>query len=147
MRDLKGLVETQANALELEHAQQGRIDNAMQFAELLQQSKEARLRTDEGFESLQLEESHRRIQFVLRWLSPADAMSDQDHHRVCRGRSDSGHWLLANGRFKAWSDPDSDSSPLLWMTGMPGAGNYLSAALLLPNSSSRAQGSPYLHLS
>jgi hypothetical protein len=118
-------VDAQANALQLEQAQQGRADNAANFSELLQQSKEARLRTEEGFDNLRREETQRQKQYVLKWLSAADAMSDQDHHRDCRKISDSGQWLLQNKRFRAWHDTDSLSAPLLWVTGIPGAGNYL----------------------
>jgi hypothetical protein len=122
-------VQAQANALEIEQAQQGRTDNAANFAELLQQSQEARLRTEERFECLHREETDRQKQFVLKWLSAADTMSDQDHHRGCRNIPDSGQWLLENKRFQAWLDPNSDAAPLLWTTGIPGAGNYLTKAL------------------
>jgi hypothetical protein len=118
-------VDAQANALQLEQAQQGRAANAANFSELLQQSKEAMLRTEEGFDNLRREETQRQKQYVLKWLSAADAMSDQDHHRDCRKSSDSGQWLLQNKRFRAWHDTDSLSAPLLWVTGIPGAGNSL----------------------
>ena len=125
MSNLKSLVDVQTNALQLEKTQQGRAENAANFSKLLQQSKEVRLRTEEGFDNLRREETQRQKQYVLKWLSAVDAMSDQDHHRDCRNISDSGQWLLQNKRFQAWRDPDSLSSPLLWVTGIPGAGNYL----------------------
>lgn len=132
MSDFKRTVETQANALETQHAQQGRIDNATQFAELLQQSQEARRRAEEGFESIHSEETRRQKQSVLKWLSPADTTSDQEYYRECRGGPDSGKWLLMHRRFKAWLDPTSDSAPLLWVTGMPGAGKHLAVASIRP---------------
>ena len=91
-------MDAQANALQLEQAQQGRAANAANFSELLQQSKEAMLRTEEGFDNLRREETQRQKQYVLKWLSAADATSDQDHHRGCRNNPDSGQWLLENKR-------------------------------------------------
>jgi hypothetical protein len=122
--DLKVLVETQANARELGQAQQGRASSAMHFAELLRQSKEAELLAEERFGFAEREATCRQKQQVIKWLSAADASSDQDHHRGCRNEVDSGHWLLQNKRFQAWADPTSDSAPLLWVTGIPGAGNH-----------------------
>lgn len=124
MNDLKVLVETQANARELGQAQQGRTSNAMHFAELLQQSKETRLLAEDGFGNLEREATHRQKQQILKWLSAADARSHQDHLRSYRAKTNSGHWLLQNKRFQAWVDPTSDSAPLLWVTGIPGAGNH-----------------------
>jgi hypothetical protein len=123
MKDLKGFVDVQTNASELEQAQQGRADNTANFAELMQQSREARVRTEEVSESLHREEAQRQRQYVLKWLSATDAISDQDHHRGCRNSTDSGLWLLENKRFRAWHDLESISAPLLWITGIPGAGN------------------------
>ena len=82
------------------------------------------LRTEEGFDNLRREETQRQKQYVLKWLSAADARPDQDHHRGYLKKIDSGHWLLRNTRFQAWVDPRSDSAPLLWVTGIPGAGNH-----------------------
>jgi len=147
MNDLKSLVETQANAQELGRAQQGRADNEMHFAEVLRQSKETRLLSEEGFGNLEREATHRQKQQVLKWLSAADARSDQDHHRRYRDKMNSGHWLLRNKRFQAWIDPRSHSAPLLWVTGIPGAGNYFLQFTCQFKSSYCTQGNPYLHLS
>jgi hypothetical protein len=99
------------------------MSNAMHFAELLQHSKETRRLAEEGFQNLEREATYRQKQQVIKWLSAADASSDQDHHRGYRNTVDSGHWLLQNKRFQAWADRTSDSAPLLWVTGIPGAGN------------------------
>ena len=121
---VKVLVGTQANAQELGQAQRGRTINAMHFAELLQQSKETRLLAEEGFGNLEREATYRQEQQILKWLSAADARSDQDHLRSCRNTTDSDHWLFRDRHFQAWVDPTSDSAPLLWVTGIPGASNH-----------------------
>jgi hypothetical protein len=124
MNGLKVLVETQANAREIGQAQQGRTSNAMHFAELLKQSKEIGLLAEQRFGYLERAATYRQRQQVIKWLSAADAGSDQDHHRGYRNKIDSGHWILRDKRFQAWADQTSDSAPLLWVTGIPGAGNH-----------------------
>jgi hypothetical protein len=146
MNDLKVLVETQANARELGQAQEGRTSNDMHFAELLQQSKEARLLTEEGFENLEREVTHRQKHQILKWLSAADARSDQDHLRNYRTKTNSGHWLLQNKLLQAWVDPTSDSEPLLWVTGIPGAGKHSLKSTQQFESSHNMQVNPYLRL-
>jgi len=147
MNDLKSLIGEQAYAQELDQAQQGRADNAIHFAELLQQIKETRLLSQKGFGDLEREATHRQKQQVLKWLSAADARSDQDHHRGCRNKTDGGHWLLRNKRFLAWIEATSDASPLLWVTGIPGAGNCSLKSTRQFVSSHYTQGNPYLRLS
>jgi hypothetical protein len=146
MNDLKVLVETQANAREIGQAQQGRTSKAMHFAELLQQSKETRILAEEEFGNLERAATHSQKQQVIKWLSAADASSDQDHHRGYRNNMDSGHWLLQNKIFQAWANPMSDSAPVLWVTGIPGAGNHSLKPTQQSKSSHNMQVNPYLHL-
>jgi hypothetical protein len=102
MRQHKLLVENKANLIEFE------------------QAREARIRTEKEFQSLETREGLRRKEYLATWLAAADVEADQDHGHLSReGRPQSGRWLLAKPTFKAWS---IYSAPLLWIHGTPGSG-------------------------
>lgn len=77
-------------------------------------------------------EKQMRDQDILRqdrvhaWLCHFSCEAQQEHHRntrsVCK---DPGRWLLDHARFQEWYDPDDCSEPLLWLSGIPGAGMSL----------------------
>ncbi|KAI9148085.1 DNA repair protein RAD5B [Paramyrothecium foliicola] len=70
------------------------------------------------------QDAHRRTA-VLQWLSPFD--NNREHERLQKIRSvckDPGQWLLNDRRFQAWFDTQNQSTPLLWLSGIPGAGEY-----------------------
>ncbi|CAK37376.1 uncharacterized protein An01g13700 [Aspergillus niger] len=60
---------------------------------------------------------------VEHWLSAFDIKAEhrihQEKRRVCQ---DPGRWLLSSPGFKTWSSPDDWLNPLLWLSGIPGAG-------------------------
>lgn len=60
---------------------------------------------------------------VEHWLSAFDIKAEhrihQEKRRVCQ---DPGRWLLSSPGFKTWSSPDEWLNPLLWLSGIPGAG-------------------------
>lgn len=74
-----------------------------------------------------MEESYRQQRVaVYHWLRPIDPAADQDRFSKIRAEYPGvGRWLLENVTFKAWFDPRyARIPPLLWLTGLPGAGNY-----------------------
>lgn len=111
------------NAHELEEAQQGRQDNRERFSELLEEARQARIRTEENFRKLDADEVVRRRTYLFNWLCAPNSMSDHEHlQNLIEDSPANGQWLLRTARFRAWYDSSSASSPLLWVTGKPGAG-------------------------
>jgi hypothetical protein len=60
---------------------------------------------------------------VHSWLSAASSDVDQENAmKVREDYPDTGRWLLKQSQIRAWCDPGSSSTPLLWLNGIPGAG-------------------------
>ncbi len=60
---------------------------------------------------------------VRAWLAHEDMESDQDHNASLRQTCPSaGQWILKKRLFKVWFDLESKADPILWLTGIPGAG-------------------------
>ncbi|KAF4946503.1 hypothetical protein FGADI_11141 [Fusarium gaditjirri] len=70
---------------------------------------------------------------VCRWLRPIDSAADQA--RLSKIRSEypgTGRWLLDNDTFKSWLDLRyARIPPLLWLTGLPGAGKTILTSLIV----------------
>ena len=64
----------------------------------------------------------RRREHLSLWLAGADVSSDQEHAASARKGGSSGRWLLQRSLFRDWFDPAKASEQLLWITGIPGAG-------------------------
>ena len=65
----------------------------------------------------------RRRMKVLQWLSPASSETIQEGCEKAReDYPGTGQWLFTNDKFSKWFHPDFCSSPLLWLSGIPGAG-------------------------
>ncbi|KAK8851009.1 zinc finger protein [Apiospora arundinis] len=79
------------------------------------------------------EQTLRRIRDVLNWLRPTNVDVDQaDLVETRAGYPRTGHWLLENKLFKEWFDPRFPTiPPLLWLTGIPGAGKTMLASLVV----------------
>lgn len=81
--------------------------------------------------SLQVEARHldeqtlRQIGVVRNWLRPTNVHDDQAALVEARAQYPAtGQWLLENTLFKEWFDPRFPTiPPLLWINGIPGAGN------------------------
>jgi hypothetical protein len=61
---------------------------------------------------------------VKEWLA-VGSQPQQDHVAHCETRKEfpsTGRWLLKHEFVKDWIGADNPASPLLWLTGMPGAG-------------------------
>lgn len=70
-------------------------------------------------------EQESRFRAVYSWLNATSIETDQYYHSKIRSEyPGSGRWLLDNATFKEWFDPQFPTiPPLLWLNGIPGAGN------------------------
>ncbi|KAI1846006.1 hypothetical protein JX266_007815 [Neoarthrinium moseri] len=73
----------------------------------------------------------RRVQ-VMQWLSPFDCDAEQDRNRRTRSIcKDPGRWLIEDDRFQDWFRPHGSLTPLLWLSGIPGAGKTILASVVI----------------
>ncbi|KAF5254484.1 hypothetical protein FANTH_742 [Fusarium anthophilum] len=80
------------------------------------------------------EENHRPFRLaVCQWLQPIDPAADQDLFSKIRAEyPGTGRWILNNEAFKGWFDPRyANIPPLLWLTGLPGAGKTVLTSLIV----------------
>ncbi|KAK4209645.1 hypothetical protein QBC37DRAFT_430021 [Rhypophila decipiens] len=82
---------------------------------------------------LQRRESKRQQQDRVRaWLSPEDMMADQEHYtELRRGYPGTGGWILRRNLVTTWLDPSANVNPILWVTGIPGAGKTILASTVI----------------
>jgi hypothetical protein len=77
-----------------------------------------------------IEEEHdKKMKAVKEWLAVgSQPQQDHDAYRDIRKEFPStGRWIRKHESIKDWMNADSLPTPLLWLTGMPGAGEpYLS---------------------
>jgi hypothetical protein len=102
----KSLVERRANIVEFEEirAIKARIDE-----EFTQQRKNNQL--------------NQRIA-VRQWLNGARVEEDYEAKSSARHQyTGACRWIMKEREFERWSDIDSTASSVLWITGIPGAGN------------------------
>lgn len=88
----------------------------------LQEAISTRQQVENTFKHDLKVEHDRQHNEVRMWLSGFDNGDDHSRHRDARIHPASGHWLLTDHRFENWKSLDFCSTPLLWMTGIPGAG-------------------------
>ena len=89
----------------------------------LQQYKEDRTRMFEAFERRQEEDNDNKFRAIMLWLCDTD--NKVEFEKACTARAESpatGEWILENVKVKDWKDEVMPSSPVLWMHGIPGAG-------------------------
>jgi len=103
LREHRALIESQASII--------------QYTEIMRTQEIAR----NNFENQMKEESRRRRDVVLQWLSPAKYEIDQETYTRAR-HPGTCQWIFKNNRFQSWFDPIFSSNQLLWLTGIPGAG-------------------------
>lgn len=90
-----------------------------QFTEVLRIQEAAKLAMD----SQNKAEVQRRREVVRQWLSAANCEADQETFAGIRNEFPrSGQWLLKTNRFVSWFDPLYCQTHLLWLNGIPGAG-------------------------
>jgi hypothetical protein len=61
---------------------------------------------------------------VVNWLAAVDSVLDQEISAAIRDEYPStGKWILQDIKIKSWMDPNNSMVPIMWMNGIPGAGN------------------------
>jgi len=94
--------------------------------EQIQESREARLKSEASFAALEKEQRRVQTLAVVNWLSAADASLDQQAYAETRLIiPTSGHWILQQEKIKAWLDPTDNLVPIFWLSGIPGAGEQM----------------------
>jgi hypothetical protein len=112
LRRHKELVETQANLLQI------------------QESRAFRIQCQNSFATIQ--ETGRKNQHlaVINWLSSTNAHLDQQASATARHNyPGTCRWILEKPEIKIWYDPDDSMVRLVWLNGIPGAGNFPDYAL------------------
>lgn len=90
-----------------------------QFSEILATRTLVELQFDRDREA----EVLKRRMVVHQWLAAANCGADQEAYaKVHQEHVGTGQWLLRENRFCSWFDPVFCSTHLLWMNGIPGAG-------------------------
>jgi hypothetical protein len=101
----KLLIESQANALEIQAAQT------------------ARSSADEAFKQMFLAQRNSQYGGTQDWLSAVNMKVDHEGYSATRQEYPStGKWLLTNDKIKSWLDPDNSTVSRIWLNGIPGAG-------------------------
>ena len=106
LRRHTGLLDRQASLIEYKEAQSFRLEMKATFEQ------------QEHFSKCE------RRSRVLQWLGSISA--DARHHDINEARyTGTGQWLIDDLNFQKWFSPDQCIDPLLWLHGMPGAGQRL----------------------
>ncbi|KAK4159591.1 hypothetical protein QBC43DRAFT_326945 [Cladorrhinum sp. PSN259] len=89
-----------------------------------------RREAQQRFEIQREEGVERRRRDAISWLNPYPSQlgKHQDARRLC---PDTGSWLFKSDRFQGWFDPTFCRYPLLWITGIPGAGKSVLASVIV----------------
>ncbi|KAF1995032.1 hypothetical protein P154DRAFT_548731 [Amniculicola lignicola CBS 123094] len=112
----RGLIESQASIAHIEEIQQQRE------------------RDNDRLETQLLHEENQRFKAVYGWLNAANVDNDQYHFFQLRAEHPgTGRWLLDHPSFKDdWFNPQYPKvPPLLWLSGIPGAGKTVLASLVV----------------
>jgi hypothetical protein len=72
----------------------------------------------------QREEARRQRRARVRaWLAAEDMKSEQEYHSTVRQEfPGTGRWIIKKRLVNEWLDLETKCEPLLWLTGIPGAG-------------------------
>jgi len=110
LRQHRNLVESQTAASQFADFQSHRLATQTEFeAQRKQRQDDARFK-------------------VRQWLCIGDSVTRQSEVLKLR-HVQTAEWLLHNPLFQRWFSLDHCSDPLLWLTGMPGAGTYTNFVL------------------
>ena len=97
-----------------------------------QEAQDARVRVSQDFESHKFRDDQRRKSYVVDWLSH---VSCQNRHmelrREQRSYPESTRWIFKTTELYEWFRAGETSSPLLWVSGIPGAGSLHSVITLV----------------
>lgn len=101
--------------------------------EHIREEHNARQRALDHFEKSERENTRQEFHRIQTNISP-----DFYHKKLaavsttlCEG---TGKWLLQGSQFGQWLDPSNAASKMLWLEGIPGAGEYLIIAKFFPRT-------------
>jgi hypothetical protein len=75
-------------------------------------------------DELVLDESDKKKRRVLEWLA-TESRAQVDHENFLAVRNEypnTGRWILKHESISNWLTADVPNTPMLWLTGIPGAG-------------------------
>ncbi|KAK0654181.1 hypothetical protein QBC41DRAFT_386563, partial [Cercophora samala] len=105
------------------------LENGATLAQL-EEISNFRRNVEQQFEIQRKSELDRQRNETITWLNPAPPPLEKyrDARAWCLG---AGRWLLESQPFQDWFHPDFCKSPLLWITGIPGAGKSVLASIII----------------
>jgi hypothetical protein len=89
------------------------------------ESQKIREGIDRQVEDATAVEMNRRLLIILEQLHAGDYIADHDMASNNRHDNLSGHWIQNRPEFKSWTDTDLKSSSVLYLHGIPGAGELV----------------------
>jgi hypothetical protein len=80
---------------------------------------------EERYRREKKDDDRRKLRTVRDWLCAANSTDDQENY-ICESAQypGTGDWILRDNLVGAWSNPSITTTPLLWLTGIPGAGEH-----------------------
>lgn len=91
----------------------------------IQESRAFHTQCQISFAAIQEAECKTQRLAVNSWLSSADPNLDQEGSAAERRKyPKTGRWILEKPEIKAWNDPDESLVRLVWLNGIPGAGDF-----------------------
>ncbi|KFA52172.1 hypothetical protein S40293_00599 [Stachybotrys chartarum IBT 40293] len=123
--------------LEVKHIQQNierskrLIENKASLVEF-EEIQNHRISAINSFQKDKITQNERHRAMVLQWLSPLNIETEQERLRGIRSIcKDPGRWLLEDSRFQNWFNPEFSTRPLLWLSGIPGAGKTILTSVVV----------------
>lgn len=109
---------------------------AIHYSEM-KKMRDSRQREDEEFEEREERRLRRMAEEVNGWLSAAEGIQEDYLHKLDDKRqSGTCDWILNDDQMFSWVE-DEKGDPILWMTGIPGAGKSFLSSLIIENLHSR----------
>ena len=96
--------------------------------EHIQEEHHARLRALEHFEKTEKHHQRQEYQYIKADISPKmyEDKYYYIHARICGGTA---KWLMGDAVFSKWLDISDTSTKILWLQGIPGAGEPIARCL------------------
>lgn len=91
----------------------------------IQDIREIRIKGQETLDRQTKQADEDRLTFLKGWLLSSNVT--EQHESLQKQREDvpgSGHWLLRRKEYEEWASETGGDKPFLWLTGIPGAGEY-----------------------
>ncbi|KAF2638941.1 hypothetical protein P280DRAFT_470952 [Massarina eburnea CBS 473.64] len=87
------------------------------------------------------EEKIKKMKTVKEWLA-VGSLPDNDHEEFCEVRKKNprtGGWILNHEYIRDWMIADVPNSPIVWMTGIPGAGKTILASTIIDECRTKSE--------